>query len=289
MKYPTFLATVLLCAPAAVAAQKPLTFDLRPEPATAEVVMMPPAAPKPTPQPIKPVAKPAPKQKVASAETDGATIIGRIGTVIRANAPIYDGPARKKLYAKCPTGQPVILTGWNSQWYGVRMVDGRTGWIYRGDVSLMDATLRLPEVQARPVPDGSGAYGDSIADMSPLLRVAFSYMGVPYKWGGTTTSGMDCSAYVRNVYSKFGASLPRVARDQAKVGVPVPTTPEALRPGDRLYFACHHSYIDHTGIYWGNGLFIHSSGGRGVDITPLWDGGTYEKGLVSARRTFGTP
>jgi hypothetical protein len=278
MKHP-YVLFALACTSSAWAAPKPLVFDVRGRPATANVAAAPPAARASVPKP---------KTRVASAisEATAATVIGRIGTVVKGNSPIYDGPSRGKLYARCGVGQPVILTGWNSQWYGVRMIDGRTGWIYRGNVQLMDATLRLPEVQARPVPDGSGAYGGSLTDMSPLLRVAFGYMGIPYKWGGTSTSGIDCSGFVRNVFRKFGVELPRVARDQARVGASVPTTPEALRPGDRLYFSCHHSYIDHTGIYWGNGLFIHSSGGRGVDITPLWDGGTYEKGLVSARRTF---
>jgi N-acetylmuramoyl-L-alanine amidase len=283
MKYPQLLMLAPVIATPAFAAPKPLVFDLRAEPATARVVVMP-TVPPPAPKP--PAAKPAPKARVASSVEEAAALIGRIGTVVKPSTSIYDGPGRKKVYARAAAGQSVILTGWNSQWYGVRMIDGRTGWVYRGDIQLLDATMRLPEVQARPVPDGSGAFGDSLTDMSPLLRAAFSYMGIPYKWGGTSTSGIDCSGFVGNVYRKFGVNLPRVARDQAKVGQAVPPTPESLRPGDRLYFSCHHSYIDHTGIYWGNGLFIHSSGGRGVDITPLWDGGTYEKGLVSARRTF---
>jgi hypothetical protein len=218
------------------------------------------------------------KARVASASVRD-TLIGRIGSIAVPNTPIYDGPYRRKVYNVCAVGQPIILTGWNSQWYGVRMIDGRTGWVYRGYVSLLPATLRLPVVPPR---NGSGGY--TVSGVPPLLQTAFSFMGVPYRWGGTSERGIDCSGFVLRVFGRYGISLPRTAREQATVGASVPLSSSALRPGDRLYFACHHRYIDHTGIYWGSGLFIHSSGGRGVDITPLWDGSTYERGLVAARR-----
>lgn len=208
-------------------------------------------------------------------------LIGRIGAIAWDHTAIYDGPYRRKVYNYCRVGQPVILTGWNSQWYGVRMVDGRTGWVYRGAVQLLPSEVRLPQVQQR-----NSTQGYALVGVPPLLRTAFSYMGIPYRWGGTTSSGIDCSAFVRSVFRTYGVELPRVARDQAKVGASVPPTPQDLRPGDRLYFACHHKYVDHAGIYWGNGLFIHSSSSLGVDISYLWDGGTYQRGLVAARRTF---
>lgn len=213
--------------------------------------------------------------------TAARSLVGRIGAIAWNNTRIYDGPYRRKVYNVCPVGQPVILTGWNSQWYGVRMIDGRTGWVYRGAVQLLPAEIHIPEVVQR-----NTTQGYTLVGVPPLLRTAFSYVGIPYRWGGTTQSGIDCSAYVRSVFRQFGVDLPRVARDQARVGASVPLMPTTLRPGDRLYFACHHKYVDHTGIYWGGGLFIHSSTGRGVDISALWDGGTYQKGLVAARRTW---
>ncbi|HEY3412973.1 MAG TPA: C40 family peptidase [Armatimonadota bacterium] len=209
------------------------------------------------------------------------SLVGRIGAIAWDYTRIYDGPYRHKVYNICRVGQPVILTGWNSQWYGVRMVDGRTGWVYRGAVQLLAAEIHIPEIIQR-----NTTQGYTLVGVPPLLRTAFSYVGIPYRWGGTSASGIDCSGYVRSVFRQYGVDLPRVARDQARVGAAVPLTPAQLRPGDRLYFACHHRYVDHTGIYWGGGLFIHSSTGRGVDISPLWDGGTYQNGLVTARRTW---
>lgn len=223
-----------------------------------------------------PVARPTPPPKPTPPDN---ALVGRIGAIIWNKTPIYDGPYRRKVYNVCYVGQPVILTGWNSQWYGVRMIDGRTGWVYRGAVQLLAAEIRIPQVIQR-----NTRQGYTLVGVSPLLRVAFSYMGIPYRWGGTTSIGIDCSGFVRSVFRKFGVELPRVARDQARVGTDVPISPSYLQPGDRLYFACHHKYVDHTGIYWGQGLFIQSSGGRGVNISRLWDGGTYERGLVAVKR-----
>ena len=276
----------------AFAAEDALVFDLRPSPAkvvTAAPKGVPPKAAAPKPRAAVRTA-PAPKPSrtnLASRQSSDGTLLGKIGHINTHGTPIYDGPGQGKVYNRCAVGQPVILIGYNETWYGVRMIDGRTGWVHRAYVQLSEASIRLPDTKPRPsAPSSRMDPGASVAGLHPMLYTAFGYMGIPYKWGGTSSNGIDCSGFVQSVYKKFGATLPRVARDQARVGISVPTTPEHLRPGDRLYFKASHKYIDHTGIYWGNGLMIHSSGGRGVDITPLWDGGLYERSLVSARRTF---
>ena len=95
------------------------------------------------------------------------------------------------------------------------------------------------------------------------------YLGVPYVWGGTSVSGMDCSGFVQKVFREEGRELPRVACDQARVGLPVVLG--ALEAGDRVYFQAGHE-IDHTGIYMGDGRFIHASGSGGaVRIDDLFD------------------
>jgi cell wall-associated NlpC family hydrolase len=118
-----------------------------------------------------------------------------------------------------------------------------------------------------------------------VLKEAFRYLGVRYSWGGNGLKGIDCSGLVRNVFGRCGFRLPRTASQQARVGTLVALNgPHSLCPGDRLYFSVKRKSIDHTGIYIGNGYFIHAAMSRGevgVDrlSTPL-----YGRNLVQVMR-----
>ena len=108
-------------------------------------------------------------------------------------------------------------------------------------------------------------------------------MGAPYVWAGNSRSGLDCSAFVKNVFSTVGVSLPRHSGDQISQGRKITDTGE-LVAGDRLYFAMKGGgTITHTGIYIGEGFFIHaSSNHKCVDVDPLFK--TYVNKLVAIRR-----
>jgi LysM repeat protein len=96
-----------------------------------------------------------------------------------------------------------------------------------------------------------------------LVKVAKSFMGAPYKYGGTTVKGLDCSAYVKKIYEIFDVQLPRSARDQFQVGSKIRR--EELAVGDLVFFKTKRyvKYPTHVGIYIGDGNFIHSSSGHG--------------------------
>jgi peptidoglycan endopeptidase LytE len=96
-----------------------------------------------------------------------------------------------------------------------------------------------------------------------LVKVAKSFMGAPYKYGGNTVRGLDCSAYVKKIYDIFDIQLPRTAREQARVGLKIGK--EELNIGDLVFFKTKRyvKYPTHVGIYIGDGNFIHSSSGYG--------------------------
>jgi len=110
---------------------------------------------------------------------------------------------------------------------------------------------------------------------------AMQYVGVPYRYGGMSFEGMDCSGLVNTVYSRFGVSLPRRSRDIAKAGIEV--HPDSMLPGDILAFSSKPGGpVNHVGIYVGKGKFVHASSSRGVVVDSLND--YYLKRLVTVRR-----
>jgi hypothetical protein len=110
------------------------------------------------------------------------------------------------------------------------------------------------------------ARASSIGD--EIVSKAKEYQGVPYQFGGTTTSGFDCSGFVRHVFRDFGVELPRTASLQQGVGTYVAKSD--LQPGDIVYFAnTYQAGISHNGIYIGNNKFIGSQSSTGVAVTSL--------------------
>ena len=89
-----------------------------------------------------------------------------------------------------------------------------------------------------------------------FIKVATGFLGAPYRLGGSTVRGIDCSAYVRKMYEFFDITLPRTAREQSTVGVSIEK--EELEEGDLVFFRTRRP-IGHVGIYIGNNEFVHAS------------------------------
>ena len=96
---------------------------------------------------------------------------------------------------------------------------------------------------------------------SDLVNFACQFVGNPYVWGGTSlTRGCDCSGFTQTIMSKYGVSLPRVSREQAKTGIKVSS--ENIKPGDLIFYANRRGVINHVGIYIGNGQVVNAASRR---------------------------
>ena len=115
-----------------------------------------------------------------------------------------------------------------------------------------------------------------------LTLFAKKLLNIPYRFGGNSLFGIDCSAYVKKVYSLIGVDLPRSAREQFHEGMSVDG--EQLSIGDLVFFRTYASFPSHVGIYLGNNLFIHaSSRSKKVTIDSL-DTPYYLKRFIGAKR-----
>jgi cell wall-associated NlpC family hydrolase len=111
-------------------------------------------------------------------------------------------------------------------------------------------------------------------------------IGSPYKSGGTSSRGFDCSGFTTYVFDKMGIDLPRTSASQARTGKKVAKAD--LIPGDLVFFDTvggNNSSVSHVGIYIGDGKFAHASSSRGV-VTDKLNSSYYENRYVTARRVM---
>jgi len=147
-------------------------------------------------------------------------------------------------------------------------------------ITVLAGCTSAPRYRSSPVEVSS-----SDVDGSEVVGEAKKYLGVPYRNGGTTTNGLDCSGLVVTVYERFGVALPRTSHDQSSFGAKVDRS--RLEPGDLVFFRTSGTTrISHVGIYSGDGQFIHASTrSKRVKYDRL-DNKYFKKRYATARRVL---
>ena len=102
-----------------------------------------------------------------------------------------------------------------------------------------------------------------------LFHFVYDWIGTPYRFGGSSRKGIDCSAFTKELYREvFNLDIKRNSRDIFSMVSPVGK--DELKEGDLVFFKIHSRRISHIGIYLGNNRFAHASS-KGVAISSLDD------------------
>jgi cell wall-associated NlpC family hydrolase len=143
---------------------------------------------------------------------------------------------------------------------------GACSWAPPQPASSANTVVTSPLTRSVQTP-GRSESGSSFREQ--VVRSAMAMMGTPYRYGGATPSGFDCSGLVVYSYKKAGVSVPRTSGEQYHKAQPVPVN--AARPGDLVFFGTDR-IVSHVGIYLGEDEFIHApEAGQNVKISSIRD------------------
>jgi cell wall-associated NlpC family hydrolase len=153
-------------------------------------------------------------------------------------------------------------------WIQVKLPGQTKAWIQSGDVTSDAKPLSIPE----------------------SIELAKRFLGIPYLWGGSSSFGFDCSGFTQMLVHERGITMPRDADQQAAWNGVAAIERKDLEAGDLLFFGSSAKEITHTGMYIGDGQFIHdtTNGHPVVQISRL-DEEPWTKLLVASRRVKQAP
>ncbi|HWA82678.1 MAG TPA: C40 family peptidase [Fimbriimonadaceae bacterium] len=201
-------------------------------------------------------------------------VLGKLGQVTETTR-IYSRPsANSQVYYKVKAYEYVVIKPSSQTWCKVLLQNGSYGYVKTAMVAKLpyEVTANRPVRNTYRTMSTEGYRGtNNSVGAAMAAQYATHFIGTPYVWGGTDENrGIDCSGLVQKMFGEVAhIKLPRTAAEQVHVGTPV-TRLQDLRAGDRLYFwDAKRGIIGHTGIYLGNGYFVHSSrthNGVGTDF-----------------------
>jgi gamma-D-glutamyl-L-lysine dipeptidyl-peptidase len=220
---------------------------------------------------------------------------------VRASvAPLLGEPRiATALTSELLAGHTLRVLGQSGDWWHVEGEDGYAGWTHAGYVEAATgdesdwpvtsgARVRRPDGRERSLPFGARVSPEALVLSGevfdpdertlhfPATREALAhtaeqaFTGAPYRWGGVTPWGTDCSGFMQAVARMHGVSLPRDAWQQAAIGHAVEIT--SAEPADLLFYSDRDDHrITHVAMVLEGGRFVHSALGRGGVRIERWD------------------
>jgi cell wall-associated NlpC family hydrolase len=151
-----------------------------------------------------------------------------------------------------------------------------------GCASAPEPKVAPPPAQSAREWDGEGGASNMRNRGEALAEFALRLRGTPYRFGGATPDGFDCSGLVFYAHRHLGLNVPRTSRDQAEQATSL--KPRKLQRGDLVFFKIGSRKVNHVGIYIGKHRFVHAPGaGKPVTINSL-DDEFYAEAFFSAGR-----
>jgi hypothetical protein len=191
---------------------------------------------------------------------------------------VYTSPEEYGVVGDLVAGSIMEKTGESKGYLKVILPDGREGFVRKN--SVMDFNLWKSQVPCTE---------------ENVCRIASTFLGIPYLWGGSSSKAVDCSGFVQSVYFMNGTILSRDASLQADHGLAVDLTNgySQLKRGDLLFFGSKEnstSHVTHVAIYIGDNEYINSSGRvmiNSLDSTQINYSIYRENSLLAAKRIIG--
>lgn len=190
--------------------------------------------------------------------------------------------------------QPYVLTAYEEGW-----LSGYPDGTFRADHSITRAEAsviltksmgdRAEETRQQMVEEAARLLEEEMDAANNLresvLEVAYSLEGTPYRRGGSSPSGFDCSGYVSYIMAKHGIVLPRSTDAMFRAVDKIDSS--ELAPGDLVFFTTYKAGPSHVGIYVGDNTFIHApSTGRTVSFDRLDDAGYWQSRFIGAAKVL---
>ena len=213
---------------------------------------------------------------VAAASSKPKTVSGLItGSLVRIRA---GASTESEILFEVPENTQVLIMDPSSSWMKV-IYQGRIGYVSSDYIKVIDSETSRSLSSARPNSDAA-----SLAE--EIIAYGKEFLGVKYKYGGSSPSGFDCGGFVKYVLAEFGYKLPMGATSQYNTtSVLTHIKRSELMPGDLVYWRSRSSKkIQHTGIYIGNNKFIHASSPGDVVKIDSMASGYYDTYYYGAAR-----